>query len=125
MHRMIFCTICLLALFGVFGPGNLGASTQTATVSASDGSVRRAGVAMAQGRPLELAAAQDLGDLTWTVLQAPPQAQQLVGQTLARGSARLGLSAEEARRVFAVPGSYVLRAQGGAGAEEFVVTVNP
>lgn len=124
MHRLIFCTICLLALLGVFGPGDFGSSTRTATVSASDGAIQRARVATAVGQPLELAANQAQGDVTWTVRQAPPQAQHLLGQTLAHGSAHLMFSAEEARRLFAVPGTYILRAEGSAGVDEIVVTVN-
>jgi hypothetical protein len=123
MHRTIFCLICLLALVGVFGPGDLTSNARVTTVSASAGATQPASAAATPGQPLALAPQRDLGDATWTVRQAPPQAQHLLGRTLARGAADLRLSGEETRRSFGVPGTYILRAEGSAGAEEFVVVV--
>jgi len=123
MHRTIFCLICLLALVGVFGPGDLTSNARVATVSASASGPQPASAAATPGQPLALAPQRQLGDATWTVRQAPPQAQHLLGRTLARGAPDLTLSGEETRRSFSVPGTYILRAEGSAGAEEFVVVV--
>lgn len=123
MHRTIFCLVCLLALVGVFGPGDLTSNARTATVSASTGALQRQGTEASPGQPLVLTPQRDLGDTTWSVRQAPPQAQHLLGQTLAQGAASLALSGDETRRSFSAPGTYILRAEGSAGAEEFVVVV--
>ncbi len=119
MHRIIFCGICLLALFGVFGANDFAAVNQAGLVSASGGGQRGALVARPD-RPLTLAARSD-SDVVWTIEQAPAGAEKLVGTTVASGG-RVELSPETVAQRFPVPGSYVLRA---STAEEVVVRVDP